>query len=1068
MFPLARSARRVRSLVTSAVLLGALCGFAPASGAATPPATTAAQAADWTTQGIAASQAKNYARAEACFAQAARLDPQQVQYAVNLALTQVARTRYAQAVDGLMAALTAIHDPAARARLRGSLADAHEAWAQDLHTKRAYAAAWREYGAALAINRAAQPKAAVLDLVNRSKVSFALHRPDQALSDTQQAVTLAATTGDAWTQGIALAARASVEQSRTRYPQAAADARQATGLFQQAADPVSEGLAWQALGESEFYLHGYQAAADCYTKALEKLRAGKDSEDEAGVLADWGGACWEISHLEEAIGYDRQALAIPATAKNPWLQSSLWNSLGNCYDGLGQYGKAQQSFQRTLSVARALGDGVSQGMALMNIAWSLDRAGRPAAALGYYQQTLDLQKRIGDLRTLAYTLGDMGVALQHLGRFREAIAYYDRSLPLLRQSRERRMEGRILDWRGWAFAGLNKQTPALADMTQGLSLSRAVRDGDGEALTLTHLMSACRTHGEKRLAIFYGKQAVNAYQRIRTNIQTLDAAAQKTFVQSNAGAYRELADLLIGEGRLPEAQQVLGLLKQQEYFDFIRRDSQSAPAQGQADLSSQEADWQARYAQIADGVTTLGAEKSALQDTLRARVKAGQPIADADKARLAALTQDLTVANQAFQKFLAQLQGAFDTPAQASDRVQTLKDAVGLQSDLRQLGSGVVALYTLVGKDKYRVLIVTPDTQKAEEYPIGAAALRAKVAQFQQALKDPRVDPRPLARQMYAILFCGGKVEQDLKGAGAQTLMWSLDDALRYLPMAALSPDGTHYLLEAYQNVVFTPVTNARLKDPVSPHWTALGLGVSQAHSVKDDDGKTADFPALPGVAAEMRGVIGTQTGGVLPGTVQMDAQFTEAAMTGALQIGGYPLVHIASHFRLRPGNETDSYLLLGDGTGLSLAEINKQSGLFSGVELLTLSACNTGAGGGSGDGHEVEGFGVLAQRLGAEAVLASLWEVADASTPLLMQGFYKAREAQPGTTKASALQSSQLALLRGAAQVTNPEGGNRAGRAVEDAGEANRNLPVFTPDPKAPYAHPYYWAPFVLIGNWK
>src|SRR5580700_5086954 len=127
-----------------------------------------------------------------------------------------------------------------------------------------------------------------------------------------------------------------------------------------------------------------------------------------------------------------------------------------------------------------------------------------------------------------------------------------------------------------------------------------------------------------------------------------------------------------------------------------------------------------------------------------------------------------------------------------------------------------------------------------------------------------------------------------------------------------------------------------------------------------------------------------------------------------------YPVVHIASHFRFQPGNDTQSYLLLGDGGHLSLAELKNSANLFGGVQLLTLSACNTGM----GDGAEVEGFGALAQRQGAKAVVASLWPVADESTSRLMQEFYRIRESSAGMTKLEALREAQLRLLRGEVQI--------------------------------------------------
>jgi CHAT domain-containing protein len=167
-----------------------------------------------------------------------------------------------------------------------------------------------------------------------------------------------------------------------------------------------------------------------------------------------------------------------------------------------------------------------------------------------------------------------------------------------------------------------------------------------------------------------------------------------------------------------------------------------------------------------------------------------------------------------------------------------------------------------------------------------------------------------------------------------------------------------------------------------------------------------------------------------------------------------YPLVHIASHFAFKPGDETDSSLLLGDGRLLTLAQIKSATNLFGGVDLLTLSACDTASGGAATDGREVEGFGVLAQRQGAKAVLATLWPVADASTRRLMEEFYRLRGGGEGMTKAEALRRAQLGLLRGGADAQAPAG-ERRGLSVGGAAPAK-------------FAHPYFWAPFILIGNWR
>jgi CHAT domain-containing protein len=194
--------------------------------------------------------------------------------------------------------------------------------------------------------------------------------------------------------------------------------------------------------------------------------------------------------------------------------------------------------------------------------------------------------------------------------------------------------------------------------------------------------------------------------------------------------------------------------------------------------------------------------------------------------------------------------------------------------------------------------------------------------------------------------------------------------------------------------------------------------------------------------------------------------QFTLAALKSELGEGkGFPVVHIASHFVVETGSGEEPYLMLGgEATGdakgyeWNLSEMEHSTVVFHGTRLLTLSACSTAKDYKTRDGTEMDSLGMIAQQKDSEAVLATLWDVNDASTSRLMSDFYSRWLKDPAAGKAEALRQAQLALLKGPSA---SEGG-RSERGFETVG---------TPAPTAPqagYSHPFYWAPFVLIGNYQ
>ena len=168
----------------------------------------------------------------------------------------------------------------------------------------------------------------------------------------------------------------------------------------------------------------------------------------------------------------------------------------------------------------------------------------------------------------------------------------------------------------------------------------------------------------------------------------------------------------------------------------------------------------------------------------------------------------------------------------------------------------------------------------------------------------------------------------------------------------------------------------------------------------------------------------------------------------------------------MQPGNDKDSFLLLGGGEQKRFTVENLRGLSLTDVELIVLSACNTATPGGEqANGVEIEGFAAVAQKQGAKAVMATLWAVADDSTRDLMVNFYGLQD-KNNLTKAEAIRQAQLAMINGKYKSA---GGNTGRRSdIIDLSGKSKTQPAFKKDDNAPYSHPYYWAPFVLIGNWR
>ncbi|HEX8145599.1 MAG TPA: CHAT domain-containing protein [Pyrinomonadaceae bacterium] len=805
----------------------------------------------------------------------------------------------------------------------------------------------------------------------------------------------------------------------------------------------------------------------------------KDSDRESRTRYFIGRLDYWLGEYGDAARHLGRALLLCRAADDMSGEAWVLNQLGLVQLALGDYESAFKSLNRANRIFTQLLDAEGALASVNNLSLIYMDSGHPEWLIANFERLLPAAKEFGDGRAEAAMLVNLGRAYGTVGDWSKQREYAERALPLFRKLRDYGSEAGALNNIGSATLRLSPGYEAADYFHRALPLFIVTGDRQSEAIVLGNLMSASAALRRPRLAVFYGKVAVNRLGELRGASFALETATQRSYLKRVENIYRELTGLLVEAGRLPEALQVLNSFKDQQFFDF---DPTSQKKLAPLSLTPRESLLAEQY--------QLGSERLGALSVHR-RVQPSRPEDRWLKADAGASDEQfhdaLRAASDENLRLLKEAEAEFSRPASARDVVGKVADLREMQSALKELkestGHAAAALYTLVGEKRYHALIVTADGVASASCAIKGEELDRRAQQMWALLQRDTYDPRLVAHKLYDNVF--KPVEAELP-PGTDTLLWSLDGNLRYVPMAALY-DGKRYLVERYQNVVFTRADRERMTRPVSDRWTGVGLGSSEAHEVSLP-GETIRFTPLPGVETELAAIFRTAEtpGGLLDGEMQLNGSFNRASMIAALR-RRHPLVHIASHFSFRPGDEARSFLLLGDGTALTLSEMKREDGLFAGAELLTLSACNTAAQQVGANGREIDGFAEMAQRLGAAAVIATLWGVADNSTPALMTDFYRRRQDAARPTKAAALRQAQLALLKGeSAARPMPAGAGGAGRSsvvmVRRGGDAQKqgetraevvyvaeeDAPLFRRDDQKPFAHPYYWAPFILVGNWR
>lgn len=785
--------------------------------------------------------------------------------------------------------------------------------------------------------------------------------------------------------------------------------QEAVALYEQLGGPEEIRLL-NELGKVCQRLADPRAAEGAFQQALRLARDRGDQIGAGETLNNLGVLYNSEAAPRKALEALDEALAIWKSLGNYAQEATTLHNLGTVYTVLGRFREALERLERALELRQAAGDLKGQGATLTAIAWvhALDQ--REQKAIELFGEALRLRQAAGDWRGLATTLDRRGSTLAALGRTAEAFESYGEALKVFRKIKEPGNKAQILVNLGRLFVISGDARRGEQLLKEALPLLYQASDRNGQSHALLWLAHAARQRGELALALKRVEQSVALVDVLR------DEAPGEELRGSYAAlryGYRELwIDLLMAAGF---DQRALEASEESRVRGFVERRERASASMGIGERAS--------------GVEARIRKSESMLSQLQEGNAPPERI-DAVKRRLGAL--------------LLERDRLRSAPPEGDPRrrpqIPTFRELRGL------LGPDTLLLEYAVGEERSFLWLM--DSEGLETWVLpGRPALESQVRQAHEVLSH-RQSRRSARRAAEKTATLGktllGQVADRLRD---QRLLIVPDGILHEVPFAALTVEPGGAPLLANHEVVLAPSASAIAvlrgeQARRTPAPGSLGLVADPVYGPADPrlrspappDPSQKTLPRLVQARKEAEFIVS-----LLPPAAQRVALFDFAAERKAILGGALAnsrIVHFATHAEVDPEHPELSNLVLTlvDAEGRPLDgrlyayEIRD---LHLSANMVVLSACSTGV------GRELRGEGPLALsraflEAGAARVVVSLWDVQDDATAELMRRFYQSHLTE-GQPPARALRQAQLSMSQ---------------------------------DPR--WSDPYYWAGFVLQGEWQ
>jgi CHAT domain-containing protein len=845
-------------------------------------------------------------------------------------------------------------------------------------------------------------------------------------------------------------------------------------LWREAGDRSSEAATLFNIAAIYHHADRFQKALDYYNSALGIYKAISDKNWEGSTLSDIANVYHLMHENQRALGYLEQALALYRTSGDRKAEAGILNNIASVYSVIGEHQKSIDPYTHALALYRTLADRLSEGQVLSNLAGVYDETGQRQKALELYDQALALRRALKDRAGESITLSNMAWVYRRSSEYRNAIEYFNQALAIDQATNNRRREAFTLGNIASAYDLMGEKPTALDYYNRALQTYRSIKNQPSEVDMLRFMARTEREMGNLDQARAHIESALGIIESLRAELTSQQLRA--SYLARIASAYEFYIDLLMQlHERQPSAGHEAAALETSERARA--RSLLETLVEARANIR------QGVDAQTVESLRNLRQQLS-VKAELQTRILAGKHTDEQAQA----LNKEIEALTTRYQDEEAQIR--LKSPAYAALTQPRPLSLLEIQKQV--LDPDTLLLEYWLGKDRSYLWAVSQSSITAYQLPkradIETSARRVYeliTERSRRVLNETsEQEGARLAQAMTQYQEAAAGLSQIVLGPvapqlGNKRLLVVADGALQYVPFATVPVPAAQNSAEAVPMIAEHEIINlpsasvlgvlrretanrkpapravavladpvfeagdariasskSKVEDPKANTLTAARETEQLERSLRESGLTEAGvrIPRLINTRREAAAVVALAT--EQDRKQSLDFEASRATATSA-ELGQYRFVHFATHGLLnsqhpelsgvvlslvdKQGKPQDGFLRLIDIYNLRLP-----------VELVVLSACQTGL------GKEIRGEGLVSltrgfMYAGAPRVVASLWKVDDKATAELMKRFYQGMLGDQKLRPAAALRAAQVVMWK-----------------------------------QKQWREPYYWAAFVLHGEWR